>query len=71
MRNQERPPGREVATREWVLRPASKGNRRRSPRDRLGTCFPASLKNKGDGVGKSGMGLDEGVLMGGVRAAFN
>lgn len=33
--------------------------------------LPSFTEKQGDGVGKSGMGLDEGVLMGRVRAAFN
>lgn len=53
------------------VRPASKGNRRRSPRGQTWDMLPSFTEKQGDGVGKSGMGLDEGVLMGGVRAAFN
>ena len=33
--------------------------------------LPSFTEKQGNGVGKSGMGLDEGVLMGGVKVAFN
>ena len=51
--------------------PTSKGNRRTPRGTDLGHASQLYRKTEGDGVGKSGMGSDEGVLMWGVRVAFN
>lgn len=56
---------------EWVLCQQARETGEGAPGGQTWDMLPSFTEKQGNGVGKSGMGLDEGVLMGGVKVAFN